>query len=161
MDKEEQYYHLDKRIMRNHAYYKNRRDHPSSDSFPRSSSSAELLGSQAEHFGYNRSLGASLGSQMSHAGKTFHDIRKQAALAPPAGATGRTVWDSTKPQASSATLASSMQRTESAPSTSRSVEAQAVSSRYRPKESLRKLGLASRTHSEWCLPAAPGYVPNS
>lgn len=148
MDNEDQFYHLDKRLVKNHAYYKNRRDPLSSSTMSRSRS--ELLGSQAEHYGYNRSLGQTTSS---HAGADFHERNKRlgkTSVHPGesnrSSEGSRTMWDSLKAQGASE------QRALSAPSTSRSVEAQARNSRYEPQQGLRNLGMGSRTHAEWCLP---------
>lgn len=160
MDKEGQYYHLDNRLVKNHTFFKEKRD-PATSSQPmyqqRShSTAAQLLGSQAEHFGYDRSLGRSMSS---HASSTFH---KQNQLQPgqPFAATpksGRNAWESMRAQASS-TAAGSLPRSTSAPNIAlESLEAKARDSRYAPKQKLRDMGLASRTHYEWCLPQPPAY----
>jgi len=169
MDKEDQFYHLDKRIMKNHAYYKTRRDATSSEGFSKSQSSGNLMASQAEHFGYNRALGQSLTSQMSHSGAAFHEDRKrrgEALVWPPSnsGASGnKNMWESMKAQGASLPAEISVtsgRRADSVPSTSRSIEAIAGSSRYDPKQGLRNLGLGARTHAEWCLPQPPAYAPH-
>lgn len=159
MDNEDQYYNLDKRIIKNHSYYKDRREPPSSQ-FPvaRSQSSSELLGSQAEHFGYNKALGQ---TATSHSSAAFHERSRRFATSgsSPALSGSRNMWDSMRSEraevamAARASSASSGQRAASdAGSTARSFEAQAGSSRYDPKQSLRGLGLGQRTHAEWCLP---------
>jgi len=163
MDDSEQFYNLDKRIMKNHAYYKNRRD-PLSSTSGMSRSRSELLGSQAEHFGYSRSLGQTVSSD-SHAGASFHATRKGLLASGSAAGSNnlsgtRNVWDSMRAQASAPQLPTAAgQRAGSAPSTSRSVDAQAGRSQYEPRASLRNLGLATRTHAEWCLPQPPPH-PN-
>jgi len=180
MDKEDQFYHLDKRIMKQHAYYKERRDpldekaKMSSTGFSRSQSAAELMGSQAEHLGYNRSMGQSVSSQMNHTGAHFHTKRREMAMNPDAvvkpgslmaqsPTAGKNMWESMKNQpASSAGFggAPPMGRSGSVPNSSRSqMEAQARGSRYEPKQQLRDLGLGSKTHAEWCLPQPPAYKP--
>lgn len=175
MDKEGQFYHLDKRLMRNHTFYKDRRspswraselEHPAWKT-TRSRSSAELLGSQAEHFGYHRSLGGRSSLDVSHASASFHEQNPIPFGEPFASTTksGRNVWDVKKaqppPQLPAAGQPTAGQRAASAPSTSRSIEAQAGTSRYDPKQSSRNLGLGQRTHAEWCLPQPPAYAYNS
>lgn len=161
MDNEEQFYNLDQRVVKNHACYKNRRELFPSTSMSRSQS--ELLGSQAEHFGYKQSLGEPIRSIGAAAGASFHEQRRRSGLGPVtagpvagSGSANKTMWESR--QASSPALpTASRQRVDSALSTSRSTGAQA-GSRYEPEQSLRNLGLGSRTHAEWCLPQPPAQV---
>merc|ERR1712216_413314 len=122
-----------------------KRDPMASTGFSRSRSSTDvLLGSQAEHFGYDRSFGI---KPPSHASASFHVVRK-AAPNVAKDPSKRTMWDSVQVQAPAAGAgAGAAQRATSAPSTSRSIEAQAGTSRYDPHSSLRNLGLGSRTHA--------------
>lgn len=181
MDKEDQCYHLDQRVLKNHVYYKNRREQPlSMTTMSKSQSSADvLMGSQHEQFGHNRRLGHSM-TQMgrSHAGAAFHENKKLFGHTDPLELTsaprgGRNVWDSLKAQASAPNLhgvqspmglpaagaAAGLvpgQRAASAPSTSRSQLLEAPpGNRYEPKPHLKSLGQGSRTHAEWCLPQPP------
>jgi len=164
MDKEDQHYNLDKRVVKNGTFYKYRRPHPGETqgvSFQKSRSSAELMGSQAEHFGYHRSLGR---TQSSHASASFHEQNPMPAGQPYATSSvgkSKNMWDSLRANASTPNLATAGQRAESAPSTSRSQhssQGQAGNSRYDTTHSLRKLGLGSRTNAEWCLPQPPAYA---
>lgn len=150
MDKEDQSYNLDTRILKNHTFYKHKRDPLSSTGFSKSRSSADvLLGSQTEHFGYDRSFGK---KQPSHASAAFHTQRKSAPTAVK-DPSKRSVWDSVQPSG----FGGAAQRATSTPNTSRSLEVQAGTSRYEPSSSMRNLGLATRTHAEWCLPQPPPY----
>lgn len=143
MDKDDQFYNLDKRLVKNHTFYKDRRA-PLSESW-RSMSSSQLLGSHTEHFGFDRSLGKKTSS---HAGAAHHE-QKRLGLPDGKQAGRRTMWDSvTQPSFSPPPL----QRASSAP-----MEVLAGNSRYDPKQSTRNLGLGSRTHAEWCLPQPPAY----
>lgn len=155
MDKQDQYYNLDSRVVKNHTFFKDKRD-PMSMQIARSRSSAVLLGSQAEHFGYDRSLGR---SRSSHASASFHATNPIAPGEPYAQVkkSGRNVWETMKAQEASR---SSPPTPASVRSTSRpdSLEATAGSSRYAPKQSSRNLGLGQRTQAEWCLPQPPAYT---
>merc|ERR1711924_259461 len=79
---------------KNHTFFKDKRD-PMSMQIARSRSSAVLLGSQAEHFGYDRSLGR---SRSSHASASFHATNPIAPGEPYAQVkkSGRNVWETMK-----------------------------------------------------------------
>jgi hypothetical protein len=158
MDKDDQWYNLDKRILKNYTFYKAKRDPPPTSSLSRSRSSMELIGSQAEHFGYNRQLGRTTSS---HASATFHAENRMAPGEPFAATikNGRNVWESMQAQASTSPPGT-LQRATSAPS-SLSVEANVgrgrQSSFNKPQKHLWDKGLGQRTQAEWCLPQPPSY----
>jgi len=151
IDDKGEFYDLDDRRIRNHTFVKQHlRDQSPFQSFSsRSHSAAALMGSTTEHQNYDKSLGRTAAS---HAGASFHASNKLAASTASATAGKRTLtmWDHQAEK-----LESSLRRSPSAPSTMRSLDATAGSSLYDPKQSLRDLGLGSRTHAEFRLPQDP------
>jgi len=156
VDDKGEFYDLDDRRIKNHMHVKqHQREQSKFQSYiPRTQSAAELMCSRTEHFHFDKSM-AGLGAS-SHVGASFHEKKKLASLTSPLGRTDgaagkpRTMWD-LKAQANEG----SALRSPSAPSTMRSVEALAGSSKYDPKQSHRDMGLASRTHAEFRLPQHP------
>jgi hypothetical protein len=151
VDDKGEFYDLDDRRIKNHAFVKqHQREQSKFQAFPsRSQSATDFLGSNTEFFNHSKSLGQTVSS---HHGAAFHENSKLvAALGSSAGAAKtRTVWDRTTQG-----VDGSARRTPSAPCLEWSMEAAAASSRYNPHRSLRDLGLGSRTHAEWRLPEHP------